>query len=88
VLIKGGAGSLDHLVSGGEQIGRHREAERLGGLEIDHLRGDERAEGDLSFDQLVGAQQERLGERQPKRLRGRKVDDELGRLTFTNSLDA
>src|SRR5512133_3712310 len=27
---------LDHLISAGKQRGRHSEAERLGGLEIDH----------------------------------------------------
>src|ERR1700756_3650004 len=30
------AHSLDHLVGGSDECGRHGEAERLGGLEVDH----------------------------------------------------
>jgi hypothetical protein len=33
--LDGVLGLFDHLVGAGEQRGRHREAERLGGLEVD-----------------------------------------------------
>jgi hypothetical protein len=32
---------------------------------------------EASFDHLVGAQEERLGDRQPKRLGGRQIDDKV-----------
>jgi hypothetical protein len=42
--------------------------------------------GCLLLDHLVGAQQDRLGDREPERFGGREVDDQLATLTRTMSL--